>query len=427
MTNEKINIDLGCTTPDYDPFAISDDELFPNNETPTSISKEELPWPTAEDNTSSEEPASYKVPVQAEPIAPKSLGETQVEKAEQVSLFASPQTEETKPASTAGTQQSLFELGLFNKLPIFEYGGAVAPINDPGITFEALRLEKENDFPELSEPKKVTWKMEYCNITKIITNPEKQTIISIKMEIEKSNGFAEKAKKAKNSDCKVKPQITAQKKGNTQPYIGHFDTIEEAKDSDKVICFIRSKKDSSITELRKTEAGIFISPASPYLKELSGKAEFISALPQIPFSMLLKIIQVFRIFMNREDGLEILVNIYWDKERKCFIGDFPAQNNKHWNVESTIGMEMLESKYIHYMDIHSHHQMPAFFSKQDDADEKATRLYMVIGKLDQYFPDIRLRMCNGGNHWSLDIRQIFEPFYPSSTDWILKAGAAICF
>ena len=52
--------------------------------------------------------------------------------------------------------------------------------------------------------------------------------------------------------------------------------------------------------------------------------------------------------------------------------------------------------------------MPAKFSAIDDQDEQATRVYIVLGKLDQFFPEITVRMSCGGTFCELDPAQIFE-------------------
>ena len=43
------------------------------------------------------------------------------------------------------------------------------------------------------------------------------------------------------------------------------------------------------------------------------------------------------------------------------------------------------------MEIHSHNDMAAFFSLQDDKDEKRTGIYGVVGGLDKVYPDVVLR------------------------------------
>ena len=60
------------------------------------------------------------------------------------------------------------------------------------------------------------------------------------------------------------------------------------------------------------------------------------------------------------------------------------------------------------MDIHSHNTMKAFFSTVDDHDEKATRLYTVVGKLDQAVPEIKTRISNGGKFMEIDPASVFE-------------------
>ena len=63
---------------------------------------------------------------------------------------------------------------------------------------------------------------------------------------------------------------------------------------------------------------------------------------------------------------------------------------------------------IHVMDIHSHNTMPAKFSVIDDADEKATRLYAVMGRLDRVLPDITVRASCGGEFIHVDPTDVFE-------------------
>lgn len=52
--------------------------------------------------------------------------------------------------------------------------------------------------------------------------------------------------------------------------------------------------------------------------------------------------------------------------------------------------------------------MPAKFSAIDDEDEKATRLYLVVGRLDQYFPEVSARICNGGTFLSIHPGDVLE-------------------
>lgn len=107
------------------------------------------------------------------------------------------------------------------------------------MTFEALRIQKADDFPELEDASAVTWQVRYGDVTKSVSAPKTDTIASVKAEIEKSKAFLDSLKKGKVKDpeCVVKPQIRMQKKGIAD-YKGVFPTLEAARASNKVICLI---------------------------------------------------------------------------------------------------------------------------------------------------------------------------------------------
>ncbi len=63
---------------------------------------------------------------------------------------------------------------------------------------------------------------------------------------------------------------------------------------------------------------------------------------------------------------------------------------------------------IHVMDIHSHNTMPAKFSSIDDDDEKPTRLYAVMGRLDKVLPDITVRASCGGKFIPVEPADVFD-------------------
>ena len=60
------------------------------------------------------------------------------------------------------------------------------------------------------------------------------------------------------------------------------------------------------------------------------------------------------------------------------------------------------------MDIHSHNNMNAFFSKTDDCDEKAARVYAVVGKISGFFPEIKVRIANSRSFVEIDPSVVFE-------------------
>ena len=68
-------------------------------------------------------------------------------------------------------------------------------------------------------------------------------------------------------------------------------------------------------------------------------------------------------------------------------------------------MSTPEMYYV--MDIHSHNTMPAFFSSIDNADEKANRVYGVVGGFGGV-PEMKLRAATGGKFVSIALPDVFE-------------------
>jgi hypothetical protein len=337
---------------------------------------------------------------------------------EDLNLFA-PDNHTEKPATRTLEKRALkgyaqeHYKGFVEKPPVFEYDGATENINDTTKTFDELRAEKSVDFPELEDGKKVFWTMEYGRIIKTVDNPKGMSIGRMKAGIEKSIEFVESLKKTndKNPICKVKPRVTAQSKGIISAYKGVFTNMDEALTAAKIISIIPAK-DGKVYEIRNTGMGRFITPvtACEMLSEI--KAGFIPALPRIPSSLIMKVIAFFRHYTYRggDDDKEVLVNIYWDKDKKEFIADVPEQTVTKMSVDAQISGQFANDRYIHYMDIHSHNSMQACFSEEDDRDEKAARLYTVIGKLDGFVPEIKTRISNGGTFLEIDPAEVFEHF-----------------
>ncbi len=347
-------------------------------------------------------------PPQPEPVpAPQPVPQAQTPSPVPASEPANPiataiDKQETQTAQAAA--RSLFE-----KPPIFAYGSARDEITDGAMTFEELRIAKADDFPELGEGKRVSWIVEYGKVTKAITDPKGTTIQSVKEEIERSKAFLDGLKKSKDKSpsCLVKPRVTAQSKG-IAGYKGVFQSLEEAQASDKTICLFPSG-DGKVYELRKTELGEFLAPKNNVIEFPSVRAGFTPALPLIPQGLLQQIISFFRCYMNETAEFEALAHILWDKESEQFLVHVPPQEVSKARVNADLSRDGLnETRYLHYMDIHSHNSMAAKFSPVDDQDEKATRLYAVLGRLDKFFPEITVRMSCGGTYCKLDPALVFE-------------------
>ena len=323
-------------------------------------------------------------------------------------------------AETKNTEKA--RQSIYAKPPVFEYAGATENIEDSSQTFDELRISKVVDFPELEDGKRVSWTVEYGKITKNVTDAKGMSVGKMKSDIETSKEFLDALKKAKDKNpiCKIKPRVTAQSKGTTEAgYKGVFTNMADVEAAGKIISILPAK-DGKVYEVRNTPMGRFITPiaGSDMLSDV--RAGFIPApgISLIPMDMMMRIIAFFRYFTCGGADNEVLVNIYWDSHFKEFLVDTPTQIVSKVSVHSSESPDYQNERYIHYMDIHSHNSMGAFFSATDDADEKATRLYTVIGQLDKYFPEIKTRISNGGKFHEIDPSEVFEHIaLPFPEEW----------
>ena len=319
---------------------------------------------------------------------------------------------------------------VFAQLPVFSYNGNEEPIENTEQTFEELRLAKADDFPEFDEAQSISWSVTYGKISKSVATPRKTKIGDLKREIESSKEFMDALKKAtdKRPKCIVKPTVKMQKKGEGT-YKGIFPRMADARASDKTICFIPAR-DGRVYERRVTGAGEFVTPTSgvTYLDEI--RAGFSPALPRIPYALMEQAIALFRSLMNAGENLqpvEALVHIYWDRVEQKFFLHVPYQSVGKMSVDVVLDSDDLldDERYLHYADLHSHNNMPAKFSPIDDKDERANRVYMVMGRLDRYFPELSVRVCNGGHFCMIPPEQVLEPIPEAEfpLDWLERITA----
>ena len=239
----------------------------------------------------------------------------------------------------------------------------------------------------------------------------------MKKKIEDSKEFTDMLKKAKGEViCKVKPSVTAKKKGVMQTYKGAFSTVDTAVGSGKAIGFVPSD-DGKVYEVRPNKIGVFIAPAKKAGVYERVRAGFIPALPKIPYSILARVISFFRAYMTENTAFEAIVYIYWSVADEAYFVYVPKQRVTNDRIDTTFP-ELDEERFVPVMEIHSHNIMKAFFSSVDDADEKATRLYTVIGRLDNIFPDIKTRASVGGKFIEVSPEMVFEtPEEPYPQKW----------
>lgn len=409
--NEPIDLGSDVTFTDLPDFSSDDfDSIFGTAEkkddaqTESAEVKSETPTPTTTDKPE-ETHANEETTTVSQPAA-----DAKAETAE--SDVASDKSEEQDPfeAALAQANQKQAEKdksGLVLKLPIFSYANAKEEIVDTSKTFDELRNEKAEDFPELDDATAVSWKMTYGTITKTVSTPKKTTIASLKKQIEESKEFMDCLKKAKGEiECKVIPSVTAKKKGIVASYKGVSNSLEEAVSSGKQIVFVPSS-DGKIYEVRNNQIGTFIAEADSVSLFSKVRAGFIPALPKIPYSILSEIIAFFKTFVTEKSENEAMANIYWSFEEEKYRVHVPKQTVTKASVDTNLP-DIDEEKFLLVMEVHSHNTMGAVFSRTDDKDEIATRLYTVIGRLDKVFPDMTTRISVGGKHLVIDPAIVFD-------------------
>ncbi len=409
--NEPIDLGSDATFTDLPDFSSDDfDSIFGTAEkkddaqTESAPVKSETPAPTT-----TEKPEETQANEETTTVS-QSAADAKAEAAE--SDVASDKSEEQDPfeAALAQANQKQAEKdksGLVLKLPIFSYANAKEEIVDTSKTFDELRNEKAEDFPELDDATAVSWKMTYGTITKTVTTPKKTTIASLKKQIEESKEFMDCLKKAKGEvECKVIPSVTAKKKGIVASYKGVANSLEEAVSSGKQIVFVPSS-DGKIYEVRNNQIGTFIAEADSVSLFSKVRAGFIPALPKIPYSILSEIIAFFKTFVTEKSENEAMANIYWSFEEEKYRVHVPKQTVTKASVDTNLP-DIDEEKFLLVMEVHSHNTMGAVFSRTDDKDEIATRLYTVIGRLDKVFPDMTTRISVGGKHLVIDPAIVFD-------------------
>ena len=313
--------------------------------------------------------------------------------------------------------------------PVFDYASIQAEITDADMTFEQLRVKMSADCPELEARAHVSWSLSYAGFSERITDVN-STIYDAKSKLEQSKKFRDALKKRKHADklpvCSVKPTVTAQKKGILPfpAYKAVCESVDAAEKANAPICYIPSQN-GQIYEMRRNEIGTFIAPSSKIVELDMVRAGFQMNLPRLPAAKLAEIISFFRrVCVAHDRCMEALVNVYWDRVEQEYILHVPTQQATAVSVETDLSDRPDESRYLLSMEVHSHNMMAAQFSRTDDADEQATRLYMVIGRLDRFYPEIRCRFACGGQHIEIPAEQVCERTdVPFSTAWLTAVHA----
>lgn len=128
-------------------------------------------------------------------------------------------------------------------------------------------------------------------------------------------------------------------------------------------------------------------------------------LPKIPKQILSAIKDLFA-WISNDYEVEALVQIRFDPYEAEYSVRIPDQIARKTTVE-TDDMPMSTPQMYYVMDIHSHNIMPAFFSRVDDRDEKANRVYGVMGSFNEE-PEMKFRAATGGKYVVISPSDVFE-------------------
>ena len=146
----------------FDGFALlGDDEEFDVDKIFGSGSDEPAPPPPAPTLAEEVKPQFDPEQVQTETAEsqpepeqtfPQRRRKHRQKKKQPLELFSAFTNAESDPIPEAAPVKSIAprpqtQLSLFDKPPVFQYGGAREQITDASMTFEALRIQKADDFP----------------------------------------------------------------------------------------------------------------------------------------------------------------------------------------------------------------------------------------------------------------------------------------
>ncbi|QDX90960.1 hypothetical protein EEL30_00310 (plasmid) [Brevibacillus laterosporus] len=238
------------------------------------------------------------------------------------------------------------------------------------ITVDDIRRRLENDFAELTE-----------DLTSMSFIKEKNLIV---------------------------PVLQARKKGMIlKKRHGIYLSLSDAADNKRSNMYIPSS-DGNIYHIRDTEH-LSICKRTRAVPSLSSIKEGVRLkAPKINWDIITEFIKISRYYASKY-GTEVHAEILWNGiDYKLSI---PKQRVSSQLVEPETTNLIPEEDEIKVMEIHSHNFMDAYFSSQDDESEKAPILYAVIGRVTDYFPQIKVRTCLNNEYLELDPNNVFDtPF-----------------
>jgi hypothetical protein len=129
---------------------------------------------------------------------------------------------------------------------------------------------------------------------------------------------------------------------------------------------------------------------------------------------------------------EAILFLYYSPESGKLLLDAPPQtiylyrSMGRWQAEGRVSYAALPRPegYIKLGDVHSHADLPPFFSEQDDRDDREEGLKIVMGRLNRALPEVAVSFVVAGQHrFTLQPEDALEDFavpMPPPQRWIQR-------
>lgn len=187
--------------------------------------------------------------------------------------------------------------------------------------------------------------------------------------------------------------------------VGHF--IENIPNNfKKNVAYVM--QGDGVYEVRKNSVGEFVARIAecniPGLE--SGLEEgYTLFVPKIPISLLWDAIAFFKEIYKKYSS-EVFLQFFYDEQEDEYFIHCPQQEVTGASVNYVNDDTVNDAILV--FEIHSHGNMGAFFSGTDDGDEKADRFYGVVGNVNDFLPEIKMRVIIGNEKVSIKICDLFD-------------------
>jgi PRTRC genetic system protein A len=144
------------------------------------------------------------------------------------------------------------------------------------------------------------------------------------------------------------------------------------------------------------------------------------SLPKVPAKYVAKMLELSMDNCAEGRMRETLFHLMWLEAEQRWRLDMPEQECAGASVRP-LDDSPGSSYDLALIEVHSHHEMNAFFSSEDDADEQGFRIYGVLGEI---FTDPKLKVRVGcyGQFWDVPADEVFE--IPSMIEGVVPDGWA---